>query len=264
MWTLSAALLISGKSVHQDVDDEVWAPCWGCRVGCEREVALVDLPTFRRIPRHVAFIPDGNRRWAQNRGLRKEEGYASGLAPGFQLYDICRALGIEELTVYGFTSDNTKRPPEQTAAFRQACVDAVAGLSKLDASLLVVGNDDSPLFPPELKPYRTRQGLGDGTLKVNFLVNYDWRWDLSEAATKMSAATGGKRKSFTECIGSAEVSRIDLVVRWGGRRRLSGLLPVQAVYADFYIIDDFWPDFKPEHFFDALRWYESQDVTLGG
>ena len=116
----------------------------------------------------------------------------------------------------------------------------------------------------ELKPYRTRQGLGDGTLKVNFLVNYDWRWDLSEAATKMSAATGGKRKSFTECIGSAEVSRIDLVVRWGGRRRLSGLLPVQAVYADFYIIDDLWPDFKPEHFFDALRWYESQDVTLGG
>lgn len=222
------------------------------------------LPKFRRIPRHVALIPDGNRRWAQNRGLHKEEGYASGLEPGFQLFEICKGLGIEELSVYGFTNDNTKRPPEQTAAFRQACVDAVHGLSKQDASLLVVGNDDSPVFPPELKPYTTRQVLGNGGVKVNFLVNYDWLWDLNMAATRTNGKTRATRKSFTECIGSSEVSRIDLVVRWGGRRRLSGLLPVQAVYADFYVIDDYWPDFKPEHLFNALRWYESQDVTLGG
>ena len=169
-------------------------------------------------------------------------------------------LGIEELSVYGFTSDNTKRPPEQTAAFRQACVSAVDGLAKLDAALLVVGNDDSPLFPEELKPYRTRQIFGKGTIKVNFLVNYDWLWDLNQA----SRNTGRTRKSFQDSIGSAEVSRIDLVVRWGGRRRLSGLLPVQAVYSDFYILDDLWPDFKPEQFYAALRWFEEQDVTLGG
>ena len=142
--------------------------------------------------------------------MGKEEGYAYGLEPGFQLYHICLALGIEELTVYGFTSDNTKRPPAQTAAFQQACVDAVEGLSKLDASLLVVGNDDSPLFPPELKPYRTRQVLGSGTLKVNFLVNYDWQWDLSKAATKMSGTTGGIRKSFMECIGSVSYTHLTL------------------------------------------------------
>jgi len=225
----------------------------------------MELPILKRIPRHVAFIPDGNRRWAQNKGLAKEKGYAFGLEPGFQLYDICLALGIEELTVYGFTSDNTKRPPEQTAAFRRACVEAVEGLSKLDASLLVVGNDESPLFPSELKLYRTRHVLGGGTIKVNFLVNYDWHWDLSKGATKKSGIVGGgSRKSFMECIGSSEISRIDLVVRWGGRRRLSGLLPVQTVYSDFYILDELWPDFKPEHFFNALRWYESQDVSLGG
>jgi undecaprenyl diphosphate synthase len=230
----------------------------------EGEVALMDLPAFRRLPRHVAFIPDGNRRWAQSKGLGKEEGYAFGLEPGFQLYNICLALGIEEFTFYGFTSDNTKRPPEQTAAFRQACVDAVDGLSKRDASLLVVGNDDSSLFPSELKPYRTRRVFGKGTPKVNFLVNYDWHWDLRQAATKKSGTIGGRRKSFMESIGSSDVSRIDLIVRWGGHRRLSGLLPVQAVYADFYIIDNLWPDFKPEHFLNALHWYESQDVSLGG
>ena len=108
--------------------------------GILRIVALMDLPTFTRIPKHVAFIPDGNRRWAQNKGLRNEERYASGLEPGFQLYDICITLGIKELSVYGFTSDKIKRPPEQTAAFRQACVQAVQELSNLDAALLVVGN----------------------------------------------------------------------------------------------------------------------------
>ncbi|MBK6766777.1 MAG: undecaprenyl diphosphate synthase family protein [bacterium] len=218
------------------------------------------VPSFKRLPRHVAFIPDGNRRWAVHRGMTKDEGYAYGLGPGFELYHIAVALGIEELSVYGFTSDNTKRPPEQTAAFRQACVDAVDGLSKLDAALLVVGNDESPLFPDALRQYRTRQTFGTGCIKVNFLVNYDWLWDLNKASQNM----GRTRKSFMESIGSSEVSRIDLVVRWGGRRRLSGLLPVQAVYSDFFILDELWPDFLPEHFYSALRWYESQDVTLGG
>lgn len=65
-------------------------------------------------------------------------------------------------------------------------------------------------------------------------------------------------------IKSKDISRVDLIIRWGGRRRLSGFLPVQSIYADFYIIDDLWPDFKPEHFWQALEWYDQQDVTLGG
>jgi len=220
------------------------------------------IPSFKRLPRHIAFIPDGNRRWAQGHGLGKEAGYDAGLDPGFKLYRICIELGIKEISVYGFTSDNTKRPAEQTVAFQKACVDAVESLSRLDAELLVVGNDESPLFPPELRPYRTRQVFGEGKVRVNFLVNYDWHWDLSQASESRQHVRS--RKSFIESIGSADVSRIDLVVRWGGRRRLSGLLPVQAVYADFYVIDELWPDFEPEQFYRALRWYEEQDVTLGG
>ncbi len=67
-----------------------------------------------------------------------------------------------------------------------------------------------------------------------------------------------------QALASAAVSRIDLVVRWGGRRRLSGFLPVQCAYADFYVIDTLWPDSHPEEFIDALTWYQAQDVTLGG
>lgn len=57
---------------------------------------------------------------------------------------------------------------------------------------------------------------------------------------------------------------MDLIVRWGGGRRLSGFLPVQSVYADFYVVDDFWPDFRTDHFAEALTWFRQQDQTLGG
>ena len=57
---------------------------------------------------------------------------------------------------------------------------------------------------------------------------------------------------------------MDLIIRWGGRRRLSGFLPVQSIYADFFVIEDYWPDYQPEHLEQALAWYQKQDVTLGG
>src|SRR4051812_34408565 len=74
------------------------------------------------LPRHVGFIPDGNRRWAGMRQLPKEAGYARGIDPGLVLFEECRALGIEEVSVYGFTQDNTRRPSVQTRSFRDACV----------------------------------------------------------------------------------------------------------------------------------------------
>lgn len=202
-----------------------------------------------RLPRHVAVIPDGNRRWAAARDLPREAGYAHGIEPGAALCALCADLGIPELTFYGFTLDNTKRPAPQKRAFRQACVDAVLRVADGDASLLVVGNANSPVFPTELLPFTTRRSFGRDRIRVNFLVNYDWRHDL-----------GG----YPDAMASAELPRIDLVVRWGGRRRLSGMLPVQSVYADIYVVDALWPDYDSADFLAALDWYQQQDTTFGG
>ena len=204
-----------------------------------------------RIPKHIGVIPDGNRRWAASNGMGKEQGYGHGISPGLELFKLCGELGVEELTYYGFTVDNTKRPKAQRLAFTEACVDAVKLLSKRDAELLVLGNTKSAMFPDELKPYTERKKFGSGGIKVNFLVNYSWEWDL------------GIQKGCTE-LRSSDVSRVDLVIRWGGRQRLSGFLPVQSVYADMYFIDDYWPDFRPSHITEAIAWYNRQDVTLGG
>lgn len=213
-----------------------------------------------KIPKHIAIIPDGNRRWAQKNGFQKQDGYNYGLTPGISVLRLAQTYGIEELTYYGFTTDNTKRPLPQVQAFVQACVEAIEQIKQENARLMVVGNWQSPVFPKELLPYtKERVVFVNGGIKVNFLVNYGWEWDMSHMNTHSA-----NRTSITENLYSKDISRIDLIIRWGGHTRLSGLLPVQSVYADFYSIDTLWPDFKPEEFIDALTWYDKQDVTLGG
>lgn len=212
-----------------------------------------------RIPKHIGIIPDGNRRWAVSNGMSKEKGYESGLEPGLAVFKLCEEIGVKEITYYGFTIDNNKRPITQRQAFTEACVNAVKILSKENASLLVVGNSESPIFPDDLISYTTRKTFGSGGIKVNFLVNYGWEWDLNQLK-----GADSKKTNIIDNIKSSDISRIDLIIRWGGRRRLSGFLPVQSIYSDFYVIDDFWPDFKPGHFYQALEWYNKQDITLGG
>lgn len=212
-----------------------------------------------RIPKHIGVIPDGNRRWAENKGLSKEKGYNIGINPGLLLFKLCKKIGIKEITYYGFTTDNTKRPSAQKDAFTQACIDAVKLLSHEDVEILVVGNTDSPCFPLELLPYTERKICGKGGIKVNFLINYGWEWDLN-----LSRQNFNKRNNLDLVLHSKNISRIDLIIRWGGRRRLSGFLPIQSVYSDFFVVDDLWPDFKPEHIYEALDWYNVQDITLGG
>lgn len=202
-----------------------------------------------RIPKHIGVIPDGNRRWAKGKGLKKEEGYTFGLEPGLKLLRLAKKYGVQELTYYGFTVDNCKRPKEQVKAFSRACVEAVKIMEQEGVRIYVVGNTESTCFPQELLPYtdkRISEEKDSETMRVNLLVNYGWEWDM--------------RNNWV----SREIPRVDMVIRWGGMCRLSGFLPIQTVYSDFCIIKDLWPDFDEEQFVYALDWYQKQDVTLGG
>jgi undecaprenyl diphosphate synthase len=213
------------------------------------------------IPMHVGFIPDGNRRWAVQQGLMPGDGYAAGVKPGLRLAGMCAALRLREISIYGFTQDNTRRPKEQTEAFRAACTQFARGVLDLKLPLYALGDTRSPLFPKELIPF-SAPPLPTGKMRVNLLVNYGWNWDLQSSSRENSIQI--RTGNVVESIASAALSRIDLIVRWGGCRRLSGFLPVQSVYADFFVIDDYWPDFQPSHFEQALDWYAKQDATLGG
>jgi undecaprenyl diphosphate synthase len=222
---------------------------------------MTERQSLQRIPRHVGIIPDGNRRWAKARGMHPAMGYAAGMESGLAMLDECIDLGIEEVSVYGFTMDNNKRPREQRLAFGEACVRFIQCAMERNIALKVVGDHSSSMFPTVLKPFALER-KGSGNLKVNMLVNYGWNWDIQTAVRAQAKA--GETRGFQELLASADVSRIDLLVRWGGMRRLSGFLPIQSVYSDFYVVDQFWPDYEHEQFYEALRWYAQQDVTLGG
>ncbi len=158
-----------------------------------------------------------------------------------------RKRGIRELTYYGFTVDNCKRPKEQVSAFSRACVKAAEMILAEGACLTAVGNTKSPCFPSELLPYtRRRMPSRQDEMRVNLLVNYGWEWDVKNG------------------FASRDLPRIDLVVRWGGMSRLSGFLPIQTVYSDICVLEELWPDFEESQFDRALEWYRRQDVTLGG
>jgi len=219
------------------------------------------LPSFTRLPPHVGFIPDGNRRWADARGLPRREGYAAGIEPGLALIETCRALGVGEISIYGFTKENVHRAADQVAAFQKACVDLAVRAAEAGAALLVVGDASSRAFPEELRAFTTRCS---GDVRVNLLANYNWQWDLGMVLKDESTRRGAAKPALGASLGSKDVSRVHLVVRWGGRQRLSGFLPLQSAYADVRVVDTLWPDMAIEEFFDVLRWYERQDVTMGG
>ena len=212
-----------------------------------------------KIPRHVGIIPDGNRRWALHHNKKKFEGYKFGINPGFRAFKLLSALGVEEITFYGFTMDNCKREKNQRIAFSKACVDAVNIIANENAEILVVGNQNSRMFPEELVKYTTRNSVNSGKIKVNFLINYGWDWDIQKITENKNMCL-----NIYKSLHSCDISRIDLIIRWGGMQRLSGFLPIQSVYSDIFSCKNLWPDFEEQDILLALKWYQHQDSTLGG
>ena len=201
---------------------------------------------MHRTPTHIGIIPDGNRRWAIQNGLNKQDGYEYGLLPGLELLRAAKQRNIREITYYGFTADNCKRPKEQVEAFANACLKAVEMIANEDVSLYVVGNTQSGCFPSKLLDLTKQRDPSTDKMRVNFLVNYSWEWDMKNNWA------------------SRDIPRIDMVIRWGGMRRLSGFLPLQTVYSDIYVEPALWPNFETRHLDEALEWYSHQDLTLGG
>jgi undecaprenyl diphosphate synthase len=214
-----------------------------------------------RIPIHLGITPDGNRRWAVARGLPKSAGYDNGIESGKRLFDVVWDLGMREIWTSIFTKENTHRPRDQVEAFTAAFVKFIDWVEGQDASVLLVGDTGSPVFPEGLEHLTVPEEGRARRRRLNLLVSYSWKWDVAEAVRAHAAGMSGDP---LDLIGSRHVSRIDLIIRWGGRSRLSGFLPLQSAYADLYVLDALWPDFEMEHFYDALRWYGGQDVTMGG
>lgn len=240
----------------------------------ERNTVKVD---FSNLPRHVAIIMDGNGRWAKCRGLPRTAGHAAGAETFRTIATYCKDIGIDFLTVYAFSTENWKRPPEEVSAImgllKKYLLEAIGKMERDRVKMKFFG-DLSPLAPELRELCRRTEEISthyEGC-QVNICLNYGGRDEIIRAVQALvSECTTGKRSAstitetdFSNHLFSAGLPDPDLVIRPSGELRLSNFLPWQSAYAEFYFTDVLWPDFTKQELNKALADYQSRSRRFGG
>ena len=229
------------------------------------------------MPRHVAIIMDGNRRWAKARHLPAIEGHRRGIVALRDITRACRDWQIPILTVYGFSTENWRRDTTEISLLLDLCVlfarTELPELQRNNVRVNVIG--DYQALPQRsraaLRDLQERTAGNDG-LVLNLAVNYSARSEMRDAiraiAQKVAAGTLEPEAIDEACIGAhLSTSRFpdpDVLIRPGGELRLSNFLLYQVAYTELYMCEAYWPDFSRAHFAVALTEYQKRQRRYGG
>jgi len=228
-----------------------------------------------RIPAHVAIIMDGNGRWANARGLRRNAGHEAGEAALFRTVEGALELGIEHLTVYAFSTENWGRSPEEVRFLlefnRSLLLRRVDELIDRDVRVRFIGRRSRPV-PKRLVALIERTEArtahcGRMTLRIAF--NYGSRTELVDAARRAAEdlAAGRLRRlderSFAARLDDATMPDVDLMIRTSGEQRISNYLLWQAAYAELVFTDTLWPDFDEATLEACVAQYQARDRRFG-
>ncbi len=249
-----------------DVAGEGAAPPVGAPAGDEPLLPLEDLP------RHVAIIMDGNRRWARARGITDFEGHAAGVEAVRGLLQHAVRRGVPMLTLYAFSRENWARSDDEVAGLFDLLARAIAGETE---ELAAQGVRVRLLGRLEELPEDTRSAIegaldrtAEGTrLQLNVAWNYAGRTELVDAF-RMIAASGTPaglvdERTISEALYTTGLPDPDLVIRTGGEQRISNFLIWQSAYAELWFTDCLWPDFGPETFDEALLEFARRTRRFG-
>lgn len=225
-------------------------------------------------PQHVAFIMDGNGRWAQKRGLPRTVGHSSGARRVRDIVEYCAERGIAYVTLFAFSSENWKRPADEVSAlmslFMLYLEKEVRDMDANGVRLKIIG--DRSRFGERLQALirdaeaRTAQHT---RITVTVAVNYGGRWDLLQALHAWSQAhpaepTPPSEAQLAPYLSMAYAPDPDLLVRTGGEVRISNFLLWQMAYTELFFTDVLWPDFSRQEFDRALDWFALKDRRFGG
>lgn len=229
------------------------------------------------IPKHVALILDGNGRWAKKRGLPRTMGHKEGCVTVEKTVEIAARMGIEYLTVYGFSTENWKRSSEEVGAlmqlFRYYMVRLLKTASANNVRVRMIGNrsrfDQDIIDGINRLESETRENTG---LTFVIAVNYGGRDEITRAVRRLAAdCAEGKQKieEITEEVLSSYLDTAgmpdpDLLIRTSGEIRLSNYLLWQLAYTEIYVTDCLWPDFDKEELAKAIIAYNRRDRRFGG
>ncbi len=232
--------------------------------------------TVQQPPRHVAVIMDGNGRWARKRGLPRFAGHKAGLESVRSMVKECLRLGIPHLTLFAFSSENWRRPPEEVGLlmglFMTALDHEVKKLHKNGVHLRIIG--DRSAFGAELQKriIAAEQLTGDNTaLTLVIAANYGGRWDITHAAQQLAAAVANGEMTTDGVTAEAIEARLamagmpepDLFIRTGGEQRISNFLLWQLAYTELYFTPCLWPDFDERAFAAALESFATRQRRFG-
>ncbi len=228
------------------------------------------------LPRHIAIIMDGNGRWARQRGKKRIAGHRAGVD---SVRDVVRAageLGIEVLTLYVFSSENWKRPPQEVSALmnllKETLEKETKELVENNVRVRTIGKIEQLPRSCQRALERTIELTSRNSgLILNLALNYGGRREIVEAVRRIaSEVEGGKykaeeigEKAVSEHLFTAGLPDPDLLIRTSGEMRLSNFLLWQMAYTEIWVTDVLWPDFRRRHLYQAIESYQSRERRFG-
>lgn len=230
---------------------------------------LGELKNFYKIPNHIAFIIDGNGRWAKQKGLPRKEGHIKGFDTLEKMYKSVREIGIKYVTIYAFSTDNWNRPKEEVDGLLKLFRRAINNFKKReykDCHISFWGDmtkfgkkicDDSSLVMEKTK--------NNNSFYINVCMNYGGREEIVMAVNKL-IKEGKKEININDInshLYSLDCPEPDFIVRTSGEQRLSNFMPWQSTYAELYFPKVLWPDFSDADLIDAIKEYSSRDRRFG-
>ena len=220
--------------------------------------------------KHIAFIMDGNGRWAKSKGMPREYGHQVGAKTFRSIVKYCADIGIEYVTVYAFSTENWKRPKKEVNSImnllRSYLDECAKGMDQNNISFRFVGDismlDDSL----QQRIYNIEKMTRDNRMILNIAINYGGRDELVHAfnALRERGIDNITVNDINNALYTAECPDPDLIVRTAGEYRLSNFLLWQSAYSEFYFTDVLWPDFKPENVYNAILEFGRRKRNFGG
>ena len=237
------------------------------------DAALARQVAYDRLPAHVAIIMDGNGRWAAQRHLPRVEGHRAGIEAVRDTVECAARLGIKVLTLYAFSVENWKRPKSEVSTLmlllKRYLRSELSTLLRNDIRFRVIGRIEelAPDIQAELQEAIARTSGNRGML-FNIALNYGGRAEIVDAARR--AIEAGVRSEdldetrFASFLYTAGQPDPDLMIRTSGEMRVSNYLLWQIAYAEIYVTDTLWPDFRRRHLIDAVLAYQKRERRYGG
>ncbi len=230
----------------------------------------------RVLPRHVAIIMDGNGRWARRRHLPREAGHAAGVQRVREIVRVASDLGIGNLTLYAFSSENWKRPPAEVGAlmglFRNYFRSDLNELIERGARIRIIGNRSRVARDIHaMIEDAERLTIGNKGLNLTFAFDYGGQEEIANAARELARAAKEGRldpetispELFATRLFTSALPEPDLIIRTSGEHRLSNFLLWQSAYAELMFVDTLWPDFTAEKFNEALDRFAQRERRFG-